>query len=98
MFADTKKILHQAYQGKYAVGHFNINNLEILQGVVQAGVKLRSPIILATSEGSIKYAGMDYLYQLAETASHLNKIPIALHLDHGQDLEVIKKEIKMGYS
>jgi len=98
MLGSTKTILHKAHQHHYAVPHFNINNMEILQGVVQAAVKLNSPIILATSEGAINYAGMNFLYNLAKTASELTKIPLALHLDHGQDLNVIKNAIKIGYS
>lgn len=98
MLADTKTILKKARQNNYAVGHFNINNLEILQGVVQAGVNFNSPLILATSEGAIKYAGINFLYSLAETASELSKIPIALHLDHGKDISIIRQAIRIGYS
>lgn len=98
MFADTKKLLEKASRGKYAVGHFNINNLEILQGVVQAAEKLRSPVILATSEGAIRYAGMPYLLAVAKTAAQQNAIPIALHLDHGTDLKIITQAIRSGYS
>jgi len=98
MLANTKKLLEKARKKNYAVGHFNINNLEIMQGIVQAAVNLNSPVILATSEGAIKYAGMNFLYELASTASELVKVPVALHLDHGQDLNVIKKCIKLGYS
>ncbi len=98
MLASTKKILYKAHKGNYAVPHFNINNMEILQGVVQAGVNLKSPLILATSEGAIKYAGINFLYELTKTASELAKIPIALHLDHGRDLDTIKKCVKLGYS
>lgn len=98
MLVSTGKILAKARKGRYAVAHFNINNMEIVQGVVEAAVKLNSPIILATSEGAIKYAGMNFLHSLAETASNLVKIPVALHLDHGQDFEMIKRAIKLGYS
>ena len=98
MLAETKKILQKAHKGNYALGHFNINNMEICQGVVQAAVNLKSPVILATSEGAIKYAGMNFLYCLANTASELVKVPIALHLDHGRDLKVIKRAINLGYS
>jgi fructose-bisphosphate aldolase, class II len=98
MFASTKKILQKAQLGNYAVGHFNINNMEIVQGVVRAAEKLKAPIILSTSEGAIKYAGMNYLYCLVSTASKLSKIPIAFHLDHGKDISVIRKAIKKGYS
>lgn len=98
MFANTKTLLEKAQRGKYAVGHFNINNLEILQGVVNAAQKLRSPAILATSEGAIRYAGLPYLYALAATASKLADVPIALHLDHGTNLDIIEQAIKFGYS
>ncbi|MFH1275996.1 MAG: class II fructose-1,6-bisphosphate aldolase [Candidatus Woesearchaeota archaeon] len=98
MLTSTKEILEKANKGNYAVGHFNINNMEIVQGVVAAGVKMRSPLILATSEGAIKYAGLDYLYCLVSTAAAKSNIPIALHLDHGRDLDIIKQCIKMGYS
>lgn len=98
MFTPTKTILQKAQRGKYAVGHFNINNLEILQGIVAAAEKLKSPVILATSEGAIKYAGMEYLVCLAKTAGRLSKVPLALHLDHGRDLKIIQQAINAGYS
>jgi fructose-bisphosphate aldolase, class II len=98
MLTATKTILQKANRGNYAVGHFNVNNMEILQGIVQAGVKMKSPLILATSEGAIKYAGINFLFDLVNTATELAKLPIALHLDHGRDLDVIKRCIKLGYS
>ena len=98
MFTSTKTILEKAQRGRYAVGHFNINNMEIAQGVVSAAVKLKSPVILATSEGALQYAGMEYLKCLAETAASQVKIPLAFHLDHGRNLEVIDRAIRNGYS
>lgn len=98
MFADTKKLLLKAQKGNYAIAHFNINNLEIMQGVVAAAAKLKAPLILATSEGALAYAGMNYLYALAETAAEEKKIPLALHLDHGKDMKIIQKAIQKGYS
>ncbi len=98
MFADTKKLLLKAQKGKYAVAHFNVNNMEIVQGIAAAANKLKAPIILATSEGALKYAGMDYLYAIAKTAAEKTTVPIALHLDHGKDMEVIKQAIQEGYS
>ncbi len=98
MFALTTKILEKAQRGHYAVAHFNINNMEILQGVVQAAIQLQSPLILATSEGALRYAGIQYLYALALTASEEAGIPIALHLDHGKDLNLITTAIQLGYS
>jgi len=98
MLANTKDLLKKAQKQHYAIGHFNINNMEIVQGIIQAANSLHSPIILATSEGSIQYAGIDFLYNLANTASNITKIPIALHLDHGKDMNIITHAIKLGYS
>ena len=98
MLASTKEILEKANQQRYAVGHFNINNMEIVQGVVQAAINKKSPIILSTSEGAIKYAGLGFLHNLALTASEYSEIPIALHLDHGTNLQTIKDCINIGYS
>jgi len=98
MFANTLSMLKKAQKRGYAVGHFNINTMELVQGIVQAAENTRSPIILATSEGAISYAGMNFLYELAHTASELSKVPIALHLDHGKGLSIIQNAIKIGYS
>lgn len=98
MLIGTKTILENASRGNYAVAHFNVNNMEILQGVVWAAEKMKAPIIVATSEGAIKYAGMEYLYNLTATAAKISKIPMALHLDHGKSIDTIKKAIKAGYS
>lgn len=98
MLADTKKILEKARKNNYAVGHFNINNMEIMQGIVQAANNLNAPVIVATSEGAIEYAGINFLYDLAKTASELSKVPVALHLDHGKNLKIIKQAIQLGYS
>jgi fructose-bisphosphate aldolase class II len=98
MLATLKQVLSKADKGKYAVGAFNINNLEIVQAVVNAAAKLKSPVILQTSEGAIKYAGMKYLKCLVATAASESKIPIVLHVDHGRDLEIIKQAIKTGYT
>lgn len=98
MLSSTQEILRQAHKHNYAVGHFNINNMEIVQGIVQAANNLNSPVILATSEGAIEYAGINFLYNLAKTASELSKVPIALHLDHGKNLALIRQCINLGYS
>ena len=98
MFASTLKLLEKAQRGKYAVAHFNINNMEIMQGVVRAAEKLKAPIILATSEGSLAYAGMDYLLALAQTAAKKSSVPIAFHLDHGKNIPLIMNAIRKGYS
>lgn len=97
MLVTLKKILKEANKGSYAVGAFNINNMEIAQAVINAAVAQKSPIILQTSEGAIAYAGTEYLKALALTAAK-QKVPVALHLDHGRDMEVIKKCIKAGWT
>ncbi len=96
MVADLKKILQQAQRGGYAVGHFNVNNMELVQGVVAAAVQLQAPVILATSEGALRYGG-DYLIALMKVAQQ-STVPIALHLDHGKDMKMIEQAIKTGYS
>lgn len=98
MLASTYQILQKANRKNYAVGHFNVNNLEFVQAVVKAAEKLKSPVILGTSEGAVKYAGIEYLHSLAETAAKQSSVPLALHLDHAQDLKIIKAAIKIGYS
>jgi fructose-bisphosphate aldolase class II len=98
MLTTLKAILAKANKQTYAVGAFNINNMEILQAVVNAAEGLKAPVILQTSEGALKYAGRDYLKSLAYTAAQKSKIPMALHLDHGRDLNVIKDCIKHGWT
>lgn len=97
MLVSLNKILGEADKGGYAVPAFNINNMEILQAIVAAAVKMRAPVIIQTSEGAIKYAGMDYLVAMVKVAAKV-PVPIALHLDHGKDLKVIKHAIESGYT
>jgi len=98
MFANTTELLQKAQRGRYAIGHFNFYNLETLQAIVHAAEKLNSPVILATSEGALKYAGGEYLAGLAKIAAEKSKVPLALHLDHGTSLEIVKKVLQAGYS
>jgi len=98
MLVSSKEILNKAMRNGYAIPAFNINNMEIVQGIVLAAEKLNSPVILSTSEGALDYAGMEFLYTLVYTESKIAKVPLALHLDHGKDLKIIKKAIKLGYS
>jgi len=94
----NKELLTLARRGGYAVGAFNINNLEILQAVVSAGEAERSPAIIAVSEGAIQYAGMPYLISMVRTAAAQTSIPISLHLDHGKDQETIGACIEDGFT
>ncbi len=97
MLVTLKHILNKANKGNYAVGAFNINNMEITQAIINAATAQKAPVILQTSEGALAYAGIDYLYCLAHNAAK-QKVPVALHLDHGRDLELIKKCIKAGWT
>jgi fructose-bisphosphate aldolase class II len=92
MLVSSKFMLQKARKGCYAVGAFNINNLEILQAVIQAATEERSPVIVQTSQGAIQYAGLPYLYALVRVATEAI-IPVAFHLDHGTDERFVKKMI-----
>jgi fructose-bisphosphate aldolase class II len=94
----NRELLGRAKKGGYAVGAFNINNLEILQAIVSAGEAEKSPAIIAVSEGAIQYAGMPYIVSMVRTASEQTFIPLSLHLDHGTDLEIIRSCIENGFT
>ena len=91
-------LLQQARKEGYAVGAFNANNLEIVQGIVEAADELESPVILQASQGAIKYAGLDYIAAIVKTASEKVKVPVALHLDHGTSFEQAVQCIRAGFS
>ena len=89
----------KAYEGGYAIGAFNVNNMEIVQAITEAAGELNSPIILQVSAGARKYANHTYLVKLVEAALIENpNIPIALHLDHGADFEICKSCIDGGFT
>lgn len=92
------EFLPQAKAGKYAVGQFNMNNLEFCQAITQAALELKSPFIFGVSEGALKYMGIEYTVAIAKTAAEVSGLPIALHLDHGSSFEVAMKCIRAGFS
>ena len=94
----SKEMFRKAYDGGYAIGAFNVNNMEIVQGVTQAAAELNSPIILQASAGARKYAKPPYLKHLVEAALEDHDLPIALHLDHGADFETCKDCIDGGFT
>ena len=94
----SKKKFEDAYKGGYAVGAFNVNNMEIIQGIVQAGTKLNAPLILQVSKGARAYANHTYLVKLVEAAVETSGLPIVLHLDHGPDFETCKACIDGGFT
>ena len=94
----TGEMFKKALAGKYAIGAYNVNNMEILQGIAEAAEETRSPIILQVSAGARKYANQTYLIKLVEAALATTTVPIALHLDHGADFEICKSCIDGGFS
>lgn len=94
----TKEMFKKAYEGGYAIGAFNINNMEIIQAITEAAADLKSPVILQVSAGARKYAKHEYLMALAHAASKDTGIDMALHLDHGDDFEICRACIDGGFT
>ena len=94
----TKEMFKKAYEGGYAIGAFNVNNMEIVQGITEAASELKAPVILQVSAGARKYAKHAYLVKLVEAAVQDTDLPIALHLDHGADFEICKSCIDGGFT
>lgn len=95
----TKEMFKKAYDGGYAIGAFNVNNMEIVQGIADAAIELNSPIILQVSAGARKYAKHNYLVKLVEAVlAEAPDLPVALHLDHGADFEICKSCIDGGFT
>lgn len=98
MLLTNKEILAPAMAGKYAVGAFNIYNLESLQAAITAAQDENSPVIVAVTPTAVKYAGLTYLTAVTKTAAKLTPVPITLHLDHGEDIETIKRCLDTGFT
>ena len=94
----TTEMFKKAYDGGYAIGAFNINNMEIVQAITEAAAELKSPVILQASQGARKYANSVYLRKLVEAAVELYDIPICLHLDHGPDFKTCKDCVDNGFT
>ena len=94
----SKEMFKKAYEGNYAVGAFNVNNMEIIQGIVDAAKEENAPLILQVSAGARKYAKHVYLMKLVEAAVEDSGLPICLHLDHGEDFEICKACVDGGFT
>lgn len=94
----TTEMFKKAYEGGYAIGAFNVNNMEIIQGITRAAKKLDAPVILQVSAGARKYAAHGYLVAMVKAAAEETGLPIALHLDHGPDFETCKACIDGGFT
>jgi len=95
---NTREMFDKAYKGGYAIGAFNVNNMEIVQGITEAAKEVNAPLILQVSSGARKYANHTYLMKLIEAAVIETGLPIAVHLDHGDTFELCKSCIDGGFS
>ncbi|MFC1656898.1 ketose-bisphosphate aldolase [Patescibacteria group bacterium] len=98
MLVNSRKILKNALDGKYAVGHFNTSNLEETQAIISGAAEMRSPVIVGTSESAIDYAGIDNIVDIVQNMAEKADIPIVLHLDHGKNFEIVKRAFDAGYT
>jgi fructose-bisphosphate aldolase, class II len=94
----TEEMFKKAYKGKYAIGAFNVNNMEIIQGIVEGAKAQESPVILQVSKGALEYASPECLKAMVDAAAKDAGIDVALHLDHGSDLEIIKVCVENGFT
>jgi fructose-bisphosphate aldolase class II len=97
-FVTTKEMLKEAQKGRYAIGAFNANNMEIIQAIVETAEEERAPVILQASQGAIKYAGLDMIVAMVKVMAEKAKIPVALHLDHGTDYYQNIKCLRAGFT
>lgn len=98
MLVTNKDLMSPAMQKAYAVGAFNISNLESLLAVVEAAAEEKSPVIVAVTPSSIKYAGLAYIGKMVKTTAESAPVPMSLHLDHGKDMETVTKCIEVGFT
>ncbi len=97
-FVTSKKLLEDAQKGGYAVGAFNVENMEMVMAVIRAAEELKSPAILQTTPSTIKYAGLDLYHANVMTAAKRASVPIVLHLDHGSSFELAMQAFHVGYT
>lgn len=98
MLVSGRELLHHALQNQYAVPAFNYANMENLQAIIEGAEELNSPVIIQTTQGAIDYAGFEYLADLGLGAARRAKVPVALHLDHGQSYEYCVRAIRLGWT
>ncbi len=97
-FVTTKEMLKEAQKGRYGIGAFNANNMEIIQAIIEAAEEEKAPVILQASQGAIKYAGLDMIVAIVKVMAEKAKIPVALHLDHGTDYYQNIKCLRAGFT
>ena len=98
MLVTSKELLLKAQEGGYAVGAFNVENMEMVQAVLEAAEELNSPVIMQTTPSTVKYAGLDYYLANVEAAAKRTKVPVVMHLDHGNSFELAMQAYSTGYT
>ena len=94
----TKKMFEDAQAGHYAVGAFNVENMEMVMAVIRAAEEMRAPVIMQTTPSTVKYAGLDYYLAMVRTAAARASVPVAMHLDHGDSFELAMQALRTGYT
>jgi len=97
-FVTTKEMLKEAQKGRYGIGAFNANNMEIIQAIIEAAEEEKAPVILQASQGAIKYAGLDMIVAIVKVMAEKATVPVALHLDHGTDYYQNIKCLRAGFT
>ncbi len=96
--SNTKQLFKKAQEGKYAIGAFNVENMEMVMAVISAAEELKSPVIMQTTPSTVKYAGLDYFLANVRTAAKNASVPVVMHLDHGSSFELAAKAFREGYT
>lgn len=94
----TKEMFQKAQAGHYAVGAFNVENLEMVMAVIRAAEELNAPVIMQSTPSTVKYAGLDYYLAMAKAAAERASVPVAMHLDHGNTFELAMQALRTGYT
>ena len=94
----TKKMFEDAQAGHYAVGAFNVENMEMVMAVIRAAEEMRAPVIMQTTPSTVKYAGLDYYLAMVRAAAERTDIPVAMHLDHGDSFDLAMRALRTGYT
>lgn len=94
----TNEMLRKAQEGHYAVGAFNVENMEMVMAVIKAAEEMNAPVIMQTTPSTIRYAGLDYYLAMVRTAAERASVPVAMHLDHGNSFELAMQALRTGYT
>lgn len=95
---NTKQIFKKAQEGQYAVGAFNVENMEMVMAVISAAEEMNAPVIMQTTPSTVEYAGLDYFIENVKVAASRSNVPVAIHLDHGSSFELASKAFRIGYT